>query len=798
VWIGTRDRRAILGGSKSVVQFYLSMFSLFRVIDAPVKAKLNTITDEFSGNKEFLLGALGFFKNFKDLIGGPIKLRPAELLFLETSSPTSLISWRSWGRDAALIRQNPALWSHFKKWLDLTGNSEMLTILKHSYKRVPTTHTTWGRFWFDKKTKVAINYSRLCKIMKQGSVAMLSRFVIKDRKFSGRFRHLGLLGSSPGQGRPVSEDNVLLTPGNVLAPLGRLSFKVEAAGKLRIFAMVDSWTQSIFKPLHDALFSVLKTIPNDATFDQDAAFKRAILKSRMSGHCYGYDLSSATDRLPIDLQEAILSGLIGSHLSSLWRLILVDRDYYIPANKHGIEIFSVRYAVGQPMGALSSWAMLALCHHAIVQYAFRLIGGQGWTKDYEVLGDDIVIFSKPLALKYVELMDHFGVPLNLAKSVVSHLRIPVVEFAKRTSLNRVDVSPISLKMFLNQDSFAGKIAIFDWFRFRSDKHFVFSNLKTIFKSKRWDDRPLKTNFVILGVFSTLIRKGEIPFVWMVRNWTQTRSVLTLGPKGLQARLSLGWYLGILKRIFWGRPLEDTRPRALFSSEESRRWYQVLLLHQIFSRAKFAFTIDIESEVTKLLLTSNMLRYIDYGEFLVLGSRFIVRQYITRKMEKEAEGLKALFYDSKIFTYDVDELFKVLERVMTRVAIFKISEKVAPKQQKVDTLRILQIFDKLLNSGFKKRVASMRQFELLGHFTQPYIKVDLNDEKIITSHYNFIRDYLPFDQSEFIQNLILFQIDRWNWEVASTAFSELVCRKMSSHDKEWWKLMFLGENPDDYF
>jgi len=118
--------------------------------------------------------------------------------------------------------------------------------------------------------------------------------------------------------------------------------------------MVDVWTQSIFKPLHDALFEILKKIPNDATFNQGAAFKRAISKSQRSGHCYGFDLSAATDRLPIDLQVSILSGLIGKHLAALWRLILVDRDYYIPSNKYGIEVFSVRYSVGQPMGALSS------------------------------------------------------------------------------------------------------------------------------------------------------------------------------------------------------------------------------------------------------------------------------------------------------------------------------------------------------------------------------------------------------------------------------------------------------------
>jgi len=211
------------------------------------------------------------------------------------------------------------------------------------------------------------------------------------------------------------EGELLQLPNNTLAPLGRLSFKEEAAGKLRIFAMVDGWTQSIFKPLHDSLFGLLKKIPNDATFDQDAAFKRAMSKSKDSGHCYGYDLSSATDRLPIILQSAILEGLIGRMLAALWQLILVNRDYYIPKNSYGINIKSVRYAVGQPMGALSSWAMLALCHHAIMQYASKLIGNTGWNTDYEVLGDDIGIFSPALAEKYVKLMALFGVSLNMVK-----------------------------------------------------------------------------------------------------------------------------------------------------------------------------------------------------------------------------------------------------------------------------------------------------------------------------------------------------------------------------------------------
>lgn len=53
--------------------------------------------------------------------------------------------------------------------------------------------------------------------------------------------------------------------------IGKLSKKLEAAGKIRVFAMVDVWTQSLLKPLHLALFSFLKSLPNDGTFDQNAS-----------------------------------------------------------------------------------------------------------------------------------------------------------------------------------------------------------------------------------------------------------------------------------------------------------------------------------------------------------------------------------------------------------------------------------------------------------------------------------------------------------------------------------------------
>jgi len=50
--------------------------------------------------------------------------------------------------------------------------------------------------------------------------------------------------------------------------LGRLATKDEPAGKIRVFAMVDAWTQWIMRPFHDMVFYILKFIPQDGTFDQ--------------------------------------------------------------------------------------------------------------------------------------------------------------------------------------------------------------------------------------------------------------------------------------------------------------------------------------------------------------------------------------------------------------------------------------------------------------------------------------------------------------------------------------------------
>jgi hypothetical protein len=65
------------------------------------------------------------------------------------------------------------------------------------------------------------------------------------------------------------------------------------------------------KPLHLALFDFLSKLPNDGTFNQELAVRRAYEKSKIAGKSYGYDLSAATDRLPVSLQRTVISTIYG-------------------------------------------------------------------------------------------------------------------------------------------------------------------------------------------------------------------------------------------------------------------------------------------------------------------------------------------------------------------------------------------------------------------------------------------------------------------------------------------------------
>jgi len=63
--------------------------------------------------------------------------------------------------------------------------------------------------------------------------------------------------------------------------------------------------------------------------------------------------------------------------------------------------------------------------------------------DYAVLGDDLVLANRKVANSYLKILDEIGVKCGLHKSILSPKGIGL-EFAKRTFVNGVDVSPVPL------------------------------------------------------------------------------------------------------------------------------------------------------------------------------------------------------------------------------------------------------------------------------------------------------------------------------------------------------------------
>lgn len=262
--------------------------------------------------------------------------------------------------------------------------------------------------------------------------------------------------------------------------IGKLAYKQEPAGKLRVFAMLDPFSQWILKPIHDGIFGMLRLIRQDATFDQRGAVERFASQIRLLKvkNVYSFDLTAATDRLPVNLQGVLISYFIGEQAAAAWIELLTTRWFSLPSvfgkerltsvkqlgvstpspylqtrtahvHSRGVlheaafeQVTHVKYAVGQPMGAYSSWSMLALFHHLIVFMAWRRSGYNG-SLLYLVLGDDVVIANSSIAENYLSILTEIGSPINLTKSIVS--TNGSFEFAKRFVVAGTDLSPISWK-----------------------------------------------------------------------------------------------------------------------------------------------------------------------------------------------------------------------------------------------------------------------------------------------------------------------------------------------------------------
>lgn len=85
------------------------------------------------------------------------------------------------------------------------------------------------------------------------------------------------------------------------------------------------------------------------------------------------------------------------------------------------------------MGSYSSFPLLALTNHLLVNMARILSGKPNKNSGYAIVGDDIVISGKDVADNYIALLEGLGVPINHKKVVIGN---GTFEFCRRIVRDR--------------------------------------------------------------------------------------------------------------------------------------------------------------------------------------------------------------------------------------------------------------------------------------------------------------------------------------------------------------------------
>jgi len=102
------------------------------------------------------------------------------------------------------------------------------------------------------------------------------------------------------------ELDLILARGGEVGCFRKITGIPDLEGKTRVIAILDYWSQDVLAPLHHLLFRILRRIPQDMTFTQGSFKDHVSQWGRVK--LFSIDLSSATDRFPIDLIADVLQG----------------------------------------------------------------------------------------------------------------------------------------------------------------------------------------------------------------------------------------------------------------------------------------------------------------------------------------------------------------------------------------------------------------------------------------------------------------------------------------------------------
>jgi len=238
----------------------------------------------------------------------------------------------------------------------------------------------------------------------------------------------------------------------------KFSIKFETSGKSRLIAILDFFTQSVLKGMHDDHFDWLFNQFEDGTNDQNRV--KSLCRRWTSEPftkekgLFSIDLTEATNRAPALLQYEIIQKMYGPEIARDWYSLCTNRSFYDPTSKS-----YVTYSVGQPMGTYTSWSSFTIMNHLLVRLACRL-NKIDYKRNlmYLIIGDDVVTRGETLSKQYSQIMRDIGVDISLTKGYSyetsfdhirgsSEIKNHVAEIAKSVFCNGQEVTPIRYGSF---------------------------------------------------------------------------------------------------------------------------------------------------------------------------------------------------------------------------------------------------------------------------------------------------------------------------------------------------------------
>jgi hypothetical protein len=211
---------------------------------------------------------------------------------------------------------------------------------------------------------------------------------------------------------------------------GKISVIQEQGGKGRIVCSPNAWVQLYAYPYHVVLARTIQVMEKHQHEDLETGyFGRSCMWDQPFGlppildavksrsFAQAIDLSSATDRFPLQLQQTLLDQMgLGYFADALEDL----KGPYL-----GPDGEDWWYRTGQPMGLYGSFPLFHLSHFTVLDCLCRWLCLPMGKTHYVVLGDDVVVFDPLLALTYRACLSWLGVPVSEAKCYQGS----VIEFA---------------------------------------------------------------------------------------------------------------------------------------------------------------------------------------------------------------------------------------------------------------------------------------------------------------------------------------------------------------------------------